>query len=120
MGLVELYRTTREPRYLELANRLVAVRDTIKDGTDDNQDRVPFREQRKAVGHAVRANYLYAGAADLYAKVPKFVLPEPANANKLGYVQPGTAGEVIAQNLQSAQGFPHRAAMTPPVCTGTP
>ena len=61
-----------------------------------------------------------AGAADLYAKVPKFVLPEPANANKLGYVQPGTAGEVIAQNLQSAQGFPHRAAMTPPVCTGTP
>ena len=31
------------------------LRDTIKDGSEDNQDRVPFREQRKAVGHAVRA-----------------------------------------------------------------
>jgi DUF1680 family protein len=68
MGLVELYRTTKELRYLELAKRLFALRDTIRDGTDDNQDRVPFREQRKAVGHAVRANYLYAGAADLYAE----------------------------------------------------
>jgi len=48
------------------------------------------------------------------------VLAEPANANKLGYVQPGTAGEVIAQSLQSAQGFAHRTAMTPPICTGTP
>ena len=27
---------------------------------------MPFVEQREAVGHAVRANYLYAGAADLY------------------------------------------------------
>ena len=52
--------------------------------------------------------------------VAKYVLPEPANANKLGYVQPGTAGEVIPQSLQSQQGFAHRTAMTPPICTGTP
>jgi DUF1680 family protein len=80
MGLVELHRTTRERRYLELAKRLLSLRDTIKDGTDDNQDRVPFREQRKAHGHAVRANYLYAGAADLYAETGDRTLLAPLTA----------------------------------------
>ncbi len=65
MGMVELYRTTREPRYLKLAQTFLEMRGLVTDGSDDNQDRVPFLEQREAVGHAVRANYLYAGAADL-------------------------------------------------------
>ena len=30
--------------------------------------RIPFRKQTTAMGHAVRANYLYAGVADLYAE----------------------------------------------------
>jgi len=68
MGLVELYRATREPRYLELATRFLAMRDLITTGGDDNQDRIPFAQQTNAVGHAVRANYLYAGAADLFAE----------------------------------------------------
>jgi DUF1680 family protein len=68
MGIVELYRTTRDPRYLELACKLIDLRDLLKDGTDDNQDRIPFRQQTRAVGHAVRANYLYAGVADVYAE----------------------------------------------------
>src|SRR5262245_17694577 len=80
MGLAELYLTTREARYVELLKRLIALRDTIKDGSDDNQDRVPFREQRKAVGHAVRANYLYAGAADLYAETGDRTLLAPITA----------------------------------------
>jgi DUF1680 family protein len=68
MGLVELYRATREPRYLELAKRLFAMRSLVQDGTDDNQDRIAFAQQTNAVGHAVRANYLYAGATDLFAE----------------------------------------------------
>lgn len=66
MGIVELYRTTRDPRYLELARKFFQARSEIKDGGDDNQDRIPFIKQTTAVGHAVRANYLYAGAADLF------------------------------------------------------
>lgn len=66
MGLVDLYRETGEARYLELAKRMFALRSQIADGGDDNQDRIPFAQQREAVGHAVRANYLYAGAADLF------------------------------------------------------
>jgi len=51
-----------------LANNLIDIRGTTDDGTDDNQDRIPFRKQTTAMGHAVRANYLYAGVADLYAE----------------------------------------------------
>lgn len=68
MGVIELYRTTRDPRYLELGRNLVEIRDLVTNGGDDNQDRVPFREQDRAVGHAVRANYLYAGVADIVAE----------------------------------------------------
>jgi DUF1680 family protein len=64
MGLIELGRLLSEPRYIQLAGRLIAKRDQVVDGTDDNQDRVPLRQQKQVVGHAVRANYLYAGVAD--------------------------------------------------------
>ena len=68
MGAAEMYRATGDKKYLELAEGLIAIRDSVKNGEDHNQDRVPFREQYEAMGHAVRANYLYAGVADLYAE----------------------------------------------------
>lgn len=68
MGLVEMYRTTGEEWYLNLAQLAVNLRDSVTDGTDDNQDRLPLKEHEKIVGHAVRSNYLYAGVADLYAE----------------------------------------------------
>jgi uncharacterized protein len=74
MGIIDLYRTTGEPRYLELARRLVNMRDLVVDGGDDNQDRVPLARQTEAVGHAVRATYLYAGVADLYAETGDAIL----------------------------------------------
>lgn len=66
MGVTEMYRTIGDPKYLELAQGLIDIRSMVKDGTDHNQDRIPFREQTEAIGHAVRANYLYAGVADVY------------------------------------------------------
>jgi uncharacterized protein len=66
MGIVELYRTTHDPRYLKLAKTFFAMRNLAADDSDNNQDRIPFKDQIEAVGHAVRANYLYAGAADLF------------------------------------------------------
>ena len=66
MGLIELYRTTGKKEYLDLAKLAVELRDSVKNGLDDNQDRLPLKQHRKIVGHAVRANYLYAGVADLY------------------------------------------------------
>jgi uncharacterized protein len=66
LGIIDLYRETGDARYLELAKKFFALRSEIKDGGDDNQDRIPFEQQTNAMGHAVRANYLYAGAADLF------------------------------------------------------
>ncbi|MBE6280644.1 MAG: glycoside hydrolase family 127 protein [Bacteroides sp.] len=68
MGVVEMYRATGNPRYLELSKNLIDIRGMVENGTDDNQDRVPFREQYNAMGHAVRSNYLYAGVADVFAE----------------------------------------------------
>jgi len=67
MGLTELYRTTNEKKYLTLVNKLIDIRGTVE-GTDDNSDREPFREMDRVAGHAVRANYLFAGVADVYAE----------------------------------------------------
>jgi DUF1680 family protein len=67
MGLSELYRTTRDEKYLTLVKHLIAIKGATE-GTDDNQDRIPFLKQTKVMGHAVRANYLYAGVADVYAE----------------------------------------------------
>ncbi len=66
LALVELYRATREERYLKLAQFLVDVRGRGSAGGDEyHQDHVPFRELNRVTGHAVRALYYAAGAADL-------------------------------------------------------
>ena len=66
MAMVEIYRATGNPRYLTTAQGMIDIRGKVENGTDDNQDRIPFRQQYQAMGHSVRANYLYAGVADLY------------------------------------------------------
>lgn len=68
MGAIDLFRATGDERYLRLTEAFVRVRDDFDEGGDDNQDRVPVREQTGASGHAVRANYLYAGLTDLVAE----------------------------------------------------
>lgn len=78
MGLVELYRTTKNKKYLELAEIFVNMRGKSKvkpDTTvrfrnigDMTQERTPLRKSKEAVGHAVLALYYYAGAADIYAE----------------------------------------------------
>jgi uncharacterized protein len=77
MGLVDLHRETGEARYLDLARTMFALRSQISSGGDDNQDRVPFEQQSSAIGHAVRANYLYAGATDLYMETGDRTLWQP-------------------------------------------
>ena len=66
MAVAEMYRETGNTKYLDLLQQFIDIRGMVENGTDDNQDRIPFRQQYQAMGHAVRANYLYAGVADLY------------------------------------------------------
>ena len=77
MGMVDMYRATHESRYLACAKALLAARALVNPGDDDNQDRIPFEQQTIAMGHAVRANYLYAGAADLFLETDDDALWRP-------------------------------------------
>lgn len=67
MGIIEMYRTTGEAKYKALAQKLIDIRGTTE-GSDDNSDKLPFRKMTQVNGHAVRANYLFAGVADVYAE----------------------------------------------------
>jgi len=82
MGAMDIYRITGNKKYLALADTFLTMRGTTipgetisweesrkhthPPGNDNNQDRVPFREETQVVGHAVTGTYLYAGAADIY------------------------------------------------------
>lgn len=66
MASVELYRTTGDRKYLNMANLFIDMRGAVKGGSDQNQDFVPLRQEDSVVGHAVLYGYLYAGAADAY------------------------------------------------------
>jgi DUF1680 family protein len=78
---VELARETDERRYVDLAGFLVDVRGHGvlgnaygRFGTEYHQDHQPFRELDEIAGHAVRAVYLNAGVADLYAETGEAAL----------------------------------------------
>jgi len=69
LGLVELARATGDEKYLAQAQYFLDVRGQgIIGGSPYHQDHQPFRALDRLVGHAVRALYLNAGAADLYAE----------------------------------------------------
>ncbi len=78
MGLARLYRVTLDRGYLEAARRFLEERGrhetrplySYEDNPGYSQDHLPVLEQREAVGHAVRAAYMYCGMADVAALVP--------------------------------------------------
>jgi len=70
MGLAKLYRVTGDERYLDLAKFMLDVRGpdgTPGSGRTYNQSHKKVVEQTEAVGHAVRATYMYSGVADVAA-----------------------------------------------------
>ena len=70
IGLVKLYRVTGDEKYLNLAKFFIEQRGNAEGHElygEYSQDHMPFVEQEKAVGHAVRAGYFYAGATDIAA-----------------------------------------------------
>ena len=76
LALVKLYKTTKNEKYLKLAHWLLEERGhklakgyTWTDWKDTAyaQDVVPVKDQKEITGHAVRAMYMYTGAADVAA-----------------------------------------------------
>lgn len=72
LALVKLFRVTGDSLYLNMAKKFIDIRGVTYrpegEGTmspEYAQQHLPVREQTKAVGHAVRATYLYSGMADV-------------------------------------------------------
>lgn len=65
MGLVKLYRATGDRRYLDLAKFFLDIRGP--NGEEYNQAHKKVVDQTEAVGHSVRATYMYSGMADIAA-----------------------------------------------------
>jgi DUF1680 family protein len=72
LALVKLYKTTKDKRYLDLSDWYLQQRghgyfaERPRD-QEYSQDRFPLKDQTQITGHAVRAMYLYTGAADVAA-----------------------------------------------------
>ncbi|MEM7032707.1 MAG: glycoside hydrolase family 127 protein [Chloroflexota bacterium] len=73
IGLVKLFHITGDERYLQLSKFFVDERGQANgrelyiafDNVGYMQDHMPMVEQSEAVGHAVRAGYIYSGVADV-------------------------------------------------------
>ena len=69
-GLIKLYHITNNPQYVELARFFLELRGdstSHKLYGEYSQDHLPVTKQTEAVGHAVRAMYMYAGMTDIAA-----------------------------------------------------
>jgi len=74
LALSKLYRLTGKKLYLDMAKKFLDIRGREQVpqgehllGPTYSQQHKPVSEQREAVGHAVRATYLYSGMADVSA-----------------------------------------------------
>ncbi len=72
LALVKLYRATGKPLYLEMARKFLEIRGVTYVPKGEGvmaptyaQQQAPVLEQTQAVGHAVRAMYLYSAMADV-------------------------------------------------------
>lgn len=67
MALCKLYVLTGEKKYLDEAKYMLDYRGKTERKDLYSQSHIPVVEQKEAVGHAVRAAYMYAGMADVAA-----------------------------------------------------
>jgi len=67
MAMARLYLATGQQRYLDFAKFLLDYRGKTQIKNEYSQSHKPVVEQDEAVGHAVRAAYMYAGMADVAA-----------------------------------------------------
>ncbi len=67
MAMARLYLATGQKRYLDFAKFLLDYRGKTQIKNQYSQSHLPVIDQAEAVGHAVRAAYMYAGMADVAA-----------------------------------------------------
>src|SRR4249920_1261905 len=132
LALVKLYRATGNATYLKTAEWLVAERgkphpdmppypDKAFEMYNDRaykQDQVPVVEQDRAVGHAVRAMYLYAAVADVAALTDNDAFAKAADrlwqdvVSKRLYLTGGVGARGTTESFGEDYELPNRRAYT--------
>lgn len=134
MALVRLYEVTKEPKYLELSKFFIDERgkrpyyfdkehpEEVKKGHENdlryfyNQAHLPVRQQDEAVGHAVRAVYLYSGMADIARLIEDETLYSSCEklwdsmANEKMYITGGIGGTHIGEAFSYPYDLPNDTA----------
>ena len=120
LALVRMYRYTGKKMYLDLAAHFINVRGKNPEDVSVHpmytQDQAPVREQTEAVGHAVRAVYLYTGMAYLAAETGERELADACRTlwndivrNKM-YVTGGIGSTKIGEAFTRAYDLPNDTA----------
>ena len=131
IALFKLYELTKDEKHLRLAKYFVDARgcspkDTNEDMLDLRyniageyaQSHIPVREQREAIGHAVRAHYLYTAMAD-YARITgDEAMGEACRAlfddiaNKKMYITGSCGSSFLGEAYTKAYDLPNEKAYT--------
>ena len=125
IALIKMYRHTKNEKYLRLAAFFINKRGTEEDvrRSDYNQSHLPVRQQTYAVGHAVRAVYLYTSMALLAAETKDSELVSACKTlwddivNGKMYVTGGIGSTCIGEAFTSPYDLPNDQAYTE-TCAG--
>lgn len=136
IALIKLYLLCGEEKYLNLARRFVDTRgvgrclfldeDSVRlpdVGLEYYQAHQPVREQKDALGHAVRATYLYTAMAELVAVARDETLLEPVRTlweditKRKIYITGGIGSEHHGERFTSAYDLPNDSAYSE-TCAG--
>lgn len=117
LALIRLYRYTKKEKHLALAKHFLDRRGVMPSELNDYcQSHMPVRRQREAVGHAVRATYLYAAMADLAAETGDREMAEACRAlfediatHKM-YVTGGIGSTWVGEKFTSPYDLPNADA----------
>ena len=125
LALIRMYRYTGKKKFLDLAAHFINTRGTVAEMHDDdyNQTHLPVREQKEAVGHAVRAMYLYTAMAMLAAETGEDALKKACKilwddvTTRKMYVTGGLGSTYIGEAFTDAYDLPNDGAYTE-TCAG--
>ncbi len=119
MALVELYRETRDIKYLDLAKFFLDERGKGLVGGDEYHiDHLPFTQLNEVTGHAVRMMYLLAGATDIYLEMGDKNIFDTLNrlwndlVFKKMYITGGVGSRYEGESIGAAYELPNRRAYT--------
>jgi DUF1680 family protein len=119
MALVELYRETRNRKYLDLAKFFLDERGKGLVGRDEYHiDHLPFTQLKEVTGHAVRMLYLLSGATDIYLETGDESIFATLNrlwddlVFKKMYITGGVGSRYEGESIGQAYELPNRRAYT--------